>query len=303
VGKENNYSEAIRDLENTLNGYDEKETRKIIMEFLKKHEEDYANKKSEEKDNDEEADEKDNNEEYEVYSNETLGFNDDYVPENYDVPEEDAESDDYDDYYDAEEVEEEEKITFDNISVKKKVSKPSVRSEEKRTYKKKEEKVSKSTAPTIAKIACVMVVILAGVVVFLFNRLNTVDEEIAKSKTNSTDSTDVTEYEAKINELQAQVTNLNSQLESYKAAVTDLSKEDTTEKASEAISEKDSNESKDTSSESSEPQKYVVKKGDNLSKISRHFYGSEGYVEEIKNANNIKGDVLSLGQELVIPEV
>jgi LysM repeat protein len=48
---------------------------------------------------------------------------------------------------------------------------------------------------------------------------------------------------------------------------------------------------------------YTVKSGDTLGGIAHKFYGSYSpdYVARLKKANNLKGDALTLDQELVIP--
>ena len=51
------------------------------------------------------------------------------------------------------------------------------------------------------------------------------------------------------------------------------------------------------------PQEYVVKNGDNLSKISRKFYGDESGADEISEANNLSTEDLYVGQKLVIPKI
>jgi nucleoid-associated protein YgaU len=49
-------------------------------------------------------------------------------------------------------------------------------------------------------------------------------------------------------------------------------------------------------------QKYVVQAGDNLSKISKHFYGDANHYLKIAKANNLDNpDLIKVGQELVIP--
>lgn len=49
-------------------------------------------------------------------------------------------------------------------------------------------------------------------------------------------------------------------------------------------------------------QKYTVKSGDNLSKISKHFYGSPNHYQKIAEANNIDNpDLIRAGQTLTIP--
>jgi nucleoid-associated protein YgaU len=56
---------------------------------------------------------------------------------------------------------------------------------------------------------------------------------------------------------------------------------------------------------SQEPKKYTVQKGDNLSKIAKHFYGDANMWKEIFEANKdqIKDpDMIHPGQELKIPE-
>jgi nucleoid-associated protein YgaU len=49
-------------------------------------------------------------------------------------------------------------------------------------------------------------------------------------------------------------------------------------------------------------QSYTVQPGDNLSKISKHFYGDANKYAEIAKANNLEDpDKIKVGQELVIP--
>ena len=49
-------------------------------------------------------------------------------------------------------------------------------------------------------------------------------------------------------------------------------------------------------------QMYVVKPGDNLSKISRHFYGDANQYTKIAQANNLDNpDQIKTGQQLKIP--
>jgi len=49
-------------------------------------------------------------------------------------------------------------------------------------------------------------------------------------------------------------------------------------------------------------QMYVVKPGDNLSKISRHFYGDANQYLKIARANNLDNpDQIKTGQQLKIP--
>jgi LysM repeat protein len=49
-------------------------------------------------------------------------------------------------------------------------------------------------------------------------------------------------------------------------------------------------------------QTYTVQAGDNLSKISKHFYGDANKYNEIVKANNLENpDKIRPGQELIIP--
>jgi nucleoid-associated protein YgaU len=51
------------------------------------------------------------------------------------------------------------------------------------------------------------------------------------------------------------------------------------------------------------PQDYTVQPGDNLSKISKHFYGDASKYLVIAKANNLDDpDKIKVGQKLVIPE-
>jgi nucleoid-associated protein YgaU len=49
-------------------------------------------------------------------------------------------------------------------------------------------------------------------------------------------------------------------------------------------------------------QRYTIKSGDNLSKISKHFYGSPGHYQKIAEANGIAdANVIRAGQTISIP--
>ncbi len=49
-------------------------------------------------------------------------------------------------------------------------------------------------------------------------------------------------------------------------------------------------------------QMYIVKSGDNLSKISRHFYGDANQYQKIASANHLDDpDKIKVGQQLKIP--
>ncbi len=49
-------------------------------------------------------------------------------------------------------------------------------------------------------------------------------------------------------------------------------------------------------------QTYTVQSGDNLSKISKHFYGSANHYQKIADANAMTNpDLIKVGQQLVIP--
>ena len=49
-------------------------------------------------------------------------------------------------------------------------------------------------------------------------------------------------------------------------------------------------------------QKYTIQSGDNLSKVSKHFYGSPNHYQKIAQANSIENpDRIQAGQELTIP--
>jgi nucleoid-associated protein YgaU len=49
-------------------------------------------------------------------------------------------------------------------------------------------------------------------------------------------------------------------------------------------------------------QKYTIQSGDNLSKVSKHFYGSPNHYQKIAQANGIDNpDRVQAGQELTIP--
>ena len=49
-------------------------------------------------------------------------------------------------------------------------------------------------------------------------------------------------------------------------------------------------------------QKYTIQSGDNLSKVSKHFYGSPNHYQKIAQANGIENpDRIQAGQTLTIP--
>jgi nucleoid-associated protein YgaU len=51
-------------------------------------------------------------------------------------------------------------------------------------------------------------------------------------------------------------------------------------------------------------QKYTIQSGDNLSKVSKHFYGSPNHYQKIAQANGIENpDRVQAGQTLTIPTV
>jgi nucleoid-associated protein YgaU len=57
-----------------------------------------------------------------------------------------------------------------------------------------------------------------------------------------------------------------------------------------------------SSSSGRQGQSYKVQPGDNLSKISKHFYGDANKYQVIANANNLKDpDKIKVGQDLIIP--
>ncbi|NDF59850.1 MAG: LysM peptidoglycan-binding domain-containing protein [Crocinitomicaceae bacterium] len=56
--------------------------------------------------------------------------------------------------------------------------------------------------------------------------------------------------------------------------------------------------SKEPKPKSSKSSVYIVKSGDNLGRISEKFHVK---MNELKKANNLSGDALKVGQELIIP--
>lgn len=49
-------------------------------------------------------------------------------------------------------------------------------------------------------------------------------------------------------------------------------------------------------------QTYIVNAGENLSRISKHFYGSASHSQKIAEANGLDNpDLIKVGQQLVIP--
>jgi nucleoid-associated protein YgaU len=57
-----------------------------------------------------------------------------------------------------------------------------------------------------------------------------------------------------------------------------------------------------SSSSGRQAQNYKVQPGDNLSKISKQFYGDANKYQVIANANNLKDpDKIKVGQDLIIP--
>jgi nucleoid-associated protein YgaU len=51
-------------------------------------------------------------------------------------------------------------------------------------------------------------------------------------------------------------------------------------------------------------QKYTIQSGDNLSKVSKHFYGSPNHYQKIAQANGIDNpDRIQAGQTLTIPTI
>lgn len=52
-----------------------------------------------------------------------------------------------------------------------------------------------------------------------------------------------------------------------------------------------------------EPERYTVKKGDSLWKISKRYYGTGWKYAVIAKANGIKGNRILPGQVLIIPDI
>lgn len=72
-----------------------------------------------------------------------------------------------------------------------------------------------------------------------------------------------------------------------------------------AISEKLQPKAKETSSDSSaqsRPKTHCIKEGDNLSKISRKYYGSDKYVQKIIEVNHLKdANNITVGKDIILP--
>ena len=47
---------------------------------------------------------------------------------------------------------------------------------------------------------------------------------------------------------------------------------------------------------------HIVKKGDTLRAIARDYLGDSRRIEEIRRANNLATDILTIGRELIIPD-
>ena len=101
-------------------------------------------------------------------------------------------------------------------------------------------------------------------------------------------------------ELKSELENGNVQTETVQEKIEDNSEDDEVQNKTN-IEESKENESKETMVE---VDYYIVKKGDTLVTIAGRLYGSDDYIEEIQNLNQIENrDMIYEGQKLRIPKI
>ncbi len=105
----------------------------------------------------------------------------------------------------------------------------------------------------------------------------------------------LSELTIKYDDLQSTNKDLTAQLERIQVSETSPSQDQ-----GEVTSQEPSTDT--ASSSSGLPTTYSVQSGDNLSKISKRFYGNTTDFQKIKDANNLKNDDIFIGQNLIIPE-
>lgn len=156
-----------------------------------------------------------------------------------------------------------------------------------------------STPPSL-KIPFIVIIfiflILTGGLVLKINSTDAQLKTAKKSLEENFAKLDIlTSLETENEELKTQVVQLKKELETFAIAgfeVETKELEDTTQLQPEIKPTEPS--SKQTT--------YVVEKSDNLSKISKKFYGTANDFQKIIEVNNLKSDNIVEGQVLIIPE-
>lgn len=323
---DNKLKQKKRNFENTLDYYSEDITKKVVgklfEDYVKEDEENYFTE-SKEKYSKNPSDEHNTSEEYFDDLYEDIDEEDDY----YEDEEDDYEEDEEDDYEEVKpkpvKTKPVKKINYDDVKTysprrsrgriksdsAKKVSRakpiPSERNVNKTKPKTKKHnldynnnfindedmEISSGGFSGIRVFISIAFIVMLCVLAFFAYKVNglssKLEEAEAKIKEISSDKT-AEEYEEEIKSLYTQLNALKS--------------EDSSEPNSDNGSNSDTDSNTDTSQITTTPTEYIVKKGDNLSKISKNVYGDRNLYNKIAEANNISdGANLYVGQKLIIP--
>jgi len=162
-----------------------------------------------------------------------------------------------------------------------------------------------------------VILLAVGVLIFLFAMLRSpkddsdmkFEDQDTSAMVNDTtnqyqDLDDIMEYEAPVEEEEEEEKEEES--DSTSVEIPEELREDPAVTNGEEVSVQQKTESdveddlksKETKTKSSKSTMYVVKSGDNLGRIAEKFHVK---MNEIKKANNLDGDGLRVGQELIIP--
>ncbi|MDL2248066.1 LysM peptidoglycan-binding domain-containing protein [Tyzzerella sp. OttesenSCG-928-J15] len=156
-------------------------------------------------------------------------------------------------------------------------------------------------APIFKVLAGVFVLMLVLMVFFVF-KFNSANKEVkeltAKLEEMENNAEKLASAETENAALKQQVSELKDQNNSYIFQIQDLQSQTTVPGTTPSESTGGSAPQTQSPTGSSE---YTVVSGDSLSKISNHFYGNTSGVDLIKQANNLSGDNLQVGQTLIIP--
>ena len=156
--------------------------------------------------------------------------------------------------------------------------------------------------------ALVAVVLVIGVTTLnTYDKMENMEKKLANIEENNlvvetitgTIQKEETQIKAET-ELKSELENGNVQTETVQEKIEDTSEDDEVQNKTN-IEESKENESKETMVE---VDYYIVKKGDTLVTIAGRLYGSNDYIEEIQNLNQIENrDMIYEGQKLRIPKI
>ncbi len=151
----------------------------------------------------------------------------------------------------------------------------------------------------------VVMLLILFVLIYKYNANNNMLKEANKTieETNG-EQGEITKLKLQNDELTQKLNEINTELDSIKEQVSGFSASSTETDASQNSNSTESNPQTPAPSNvnSNGDTVYVVKQGDNLSKISKLFYGNLTDYSKIMKANNLSSDSLVVGQVLVIPK-